>query len=284
MTAWLIYTEYESIRNKQYIEFYMVEGRKLGIEFQLLLAEDIEIGVKDGNWYLLYQGARQETPAFVICRMMHSVLSEQLESMGIRVYNNSMVSSICNDKARTYQYVARAGVPMVDTLFVKCEFAENQIKNADLPCVVKTTNGHGGSEVFLLENPKEATEIAKILDKRDVVIQPYISKSKQDLRVYVVGKEIIAAVLRTAKEGFRSNFCLGGNVELYTLSSKEMTIVNKIIQLFDFGLVGIDFIIGDHGELLFNEIEDVVGSRMLYQCTDLNIVKKYLEFILRDLT
>ena len=95
----------------------------------------------------------------------------------------------------------------------------------------------------------------------------------------MIGTEIIAAVLRTAKEGFKSNFSLGGEVSLYELSDSEIEIVNRIIGQFEFGLVGIDFIIGDDGELIFNEIEDVVGSRMLYQCSDINIVEKYLSFI-----
>ena len=56
--------------------------------------------------------------------------------------------------------------------------------------------------------------------------------------------------------------------------------MSKIVELFDFGMVGIDFIIGDSGELIFNEIEDVVGARMLYQCMPgVNLVGKYLRFI-----
>jgi glutathione synthase/RimK-type ligase-like ATP-grasp enzyme len=117
----------------------------------------------------------------------------------------------------------------------------------------------------------------------DFVLQPLTGNKHQDLRVYVLGTEIIAAVLRTAKEGFKSNFSLGGEVRLYELSEEEIGVVNRIIREFDFGLVGIDFIVGDQGELIFNEIEDVVGSRMLYQCSEINIVRSYLEFILCNL-
>ncbi|MDF2611730.1 MAG: hypothetical protein K0R92_3204, partial [Lachnospiraceae bacterium] len=42
-------------------------------------------------------------------------------------------------------------------------------------------------------------------------------------------------------------------------------------------------IIGDQGELIFNEIEDVVGARMLYQCTDINLVRLYLNYIKENL-
>ena len=44
-------------------------------------------------------------------------------------------------------------------------------------------------------------------------------------------------------------------------------------------MVGIDFIIGDRNELIFNEIEDVVGARMLYQTSNINLVGLYLDYI-----
>jgi len=52
-----------------------------------------------------------------------------------------------------------------------------------------------------------------------------------------------------------------------------------MIDLFEFDMVGIDFILDDNGNLVFNEIEDVVGARMLYQCSDIDIVKEYLSYI-----
>lgn len=55
--------------------------------------------------------------------------------------------------------------------------------------------------------------------------------------------------------------------------------IQKIIDHFDFGLVGIDFLIGHDGELIFNEIEDVVGSRTLSEISDINLLEKYVTFI-----
>jgi gamma-F420-2:alpha-L-glutamate ligase len=204
--------------------------------------------------------------------------------MGVRVFNNSFVSELCNDKAKTYQYLAKTGIKMVDSSFHRNQQIKEAFEVVKQPTVIKTVDGHGGSQVFLVE-PEDirkeglVNEIIKSLGSSDVVVQPLTGSRHQDLRVYVIGKEIIACVLRTAKEGFKSNFSLGGEVRLYELSEAERSIVNTIIRQFDFDLVGIDFIIGDEGELIFNEIEDVVGSRMLYQCSDINIVSLYLQYI-----
>ena len=101
--------------------------------------------------------------------------------------------------------------------------------------------------------------------------------------MYVLGDTILAAVCRTAKEGFKSNYSLGGEVSLYTLSDENISFVKKIMEQFSFGLVGIDFLVDEKGKFLFNEIEDVVGARMLYQLTSINLVEKYLQFILEQI-
>lgn len=292
MIGWLIYYKESAIYNERYIKFHIEEGDKLGIAVKLILVEDLEFGVVDNQWFLKVEGKVETKPDFVICRAIYPLLSRQLEYMGISVFNNSFVSEICNDKARTYQYLAKTGISMVDTSFYRNAQIPQVLNNVMKPTVIKAVEGHGGAQVFLIhqkdvkygkgmtsDHPLEADRIVIGLGNSDVVVQPLIGTRHQDLRVYVIGKEIITAILRTAKEGFKSNFSLGGEVCIYSLSDMEKKLVQGIIDQFDFGLVGIDFIIGDNGELIFNEIEDVVGSRMLYQCSDINIVERYLKFI-----
>lgn len=276
--GWLIYSKEESIRNRFYIESYKEEGELLDMEILLIIAEELEVGVKCNQWYVNYEGEEIEKPDFAICRIMFPLLTSQLEYMGIKTFNNSKVSEICNHKGRTYQYVANSGISIVDTEFVKKEFIEEKLYAMSYPSIVKTAEGHGGREVFLV-NQEDIQKVIKKCEGKDIVIQPFIGSSHQDLRVYVMGRDIIGAVLRTAKEGFKSNFCLGGSASFYHLSQEESHIINKIIELFSFDFVGIDFIIGDKGELIFNEIEDVVGSRMLYLCSDLNVAALYLKYI-----
>lgn len=97
--------------------------------------------------------------------------------------------------------------------------------------------------------------------------------------MFVVGKEIIGAVMRENSQDFRANFKLGGSARLYELQENELAIINKITSHFNFDMVGIDFLIDLDGELLFNEIEDVVGSRTLSAVSNVNILKKYIAHI-----
>ena len=288
MTGWLIYSKEDAKKNEAYIGLYIDEGKKRGIEIILIYSEVLEFGVKNGEYYTAYKGKTISKPDFAISRTIYPLLTRHLECMGIPVFNNSQIADICNDKARTYQFVAKLGIPVIDTTFVKKKELKKYLKSITKPTVVKAVDGHGGSQVFLLETKDLANEVIveEIIYKMggsDCVLQPLTGNKNSDLRVYVIGKEVIAAVVRTANNGFRSNYSLGGRVSLYTLSVEEKVIVDQIIHLFDFGMAGIDFLIGDNGELIFNEIEDVVGARMLYACSNINLVGLYLDFIKRQL-
>jgi len=287
MVAWIIYFREAAEYNREYIKLYIETGARLGVDVRLIIAEDLKFGVKNNSYFILYRKEEIAYPDFAICRAIYPLMTRQLELMGIKVYNNSFVAEICNDKARTYQYLARTGIAMADTEFYKSFQLDDVLSDLNEARVIKAVGGHGGNQVFLVDpavtEDKEIAETKKALSGSDLVVQPKIGNRNQDLRVYVIGKEIIAAVLRTARQGFKSNYSLGGEVALYELSKEEKELVKLIIDQFDFGLVGIDFIVADDGRLIFNEIEDVVGARMLYKCSDINIAEKYLRYIIDNL-
>lgn len=287
MRAFMVYHRADAKKNERYIQLYREEGALRDILFDVLYVEEIEFGIKENGLSLYYQGKEVKRPDFVVFRAIHPLLSRQIEQMGIPVFNNAKVAEICNDKARTYQYVEQLGIPMIETVFCKKEQLMDCFTRCliDTAYVFKAVAGHGGSQVFLYQKgsaneQQQKKAICEGLKDQDFVCQPLTGSRCQDLRVYVIGKEVIAAVLRTAKEGFKSNYSLGGVVRLYQLNESELATVHKIMNLFELGLVGIDFLIGDDGSLIFNEIEDVVGARMLYQVSDINLVGRYLDYII----
>ena len=286
MLGWMIYEKESAKKNERYIKFYQEEGKKRGIEIKVLYVEEIQFGVDGYRWYLLYQNREVKLPDFAVCRTIYPLISSQLEQLGVPVFNNSTVARICNDKALTYQEIAKLQIPMIKTQFCKAHELDACLANRNYttPMVFKAVAGHGGGQVYLYDITSKdcgakAKEIKEGLFGCDFVLQPLTGKRHQDLRAYVIGKEIVAAVLRTAKEGFKSNFSLGGEVRQYQLSEEQRKMIQRIVDSFHFGLVGIDFLIGDEDDLIFNEIEDVVGARMLYQSCDYNLVGNYLDYI-----
>ncbi len=287
MKAWLIYEKRDAKKNQSFIEMHQKSGRELGMEIQLIYAEELSIVVEQSGLQLWYQGKRKEKPDFALHRARNYILARQLEGMGVPVYNNSRVALAGNHKGIAYQEVSSLSIPVVETCICKQEHLPKKLLRlpADQggrlvkPVVVKAVSGHGGSQVFLYENREQLEAVISGLGRDDAVIQPLISGPGEDIRVYVVGNRIKGCVLRRAEGDFRANFSLGGSIFPYKLTKKEESLVEKILGHWYFDFAGIDFIRDGAGRLLFNEIEDAVGSRMYYQCYEEDILFSYLKYL-----
>lgn len=282
-TGWLIYEEEHSKKNESFIQWFMEESEALNIDLRFLLQSQISFGVRNSELEINVDGRNTAIPDFVIMRNVAPLFSKQLERMNIPCFNSHQVASMCNDKAKTHQYLAGKGIPMLDTYFVSADELHQGNLPLPYPFVVKSAAGRGGVEVFLVENVEQLETAKKELSPHPLVVQPLAATPGKDLRVYVLGKQIVAAVLRTNEASFKANFSLGGSAAVYSLNEMERQLVEKIIGQFEFGLVGVDFLFDENDQLLFNEIEDVVGCRMLCQTTDINIVRRYLEFVLGEI-
>lgn len=263
MKLWLIYDRKEALRNGRYINFYFEKSALRGVDTELVILED---GIDFSR-----------LPDAAVVRVMSPELSESLERAGVRVYNNSFLSRIANDKAETLRYLSAHNIEVPETFLVTDSFAP-----PFYPIILKPAGGKGGRDVCMIKNFEEYSSYRARVREKCIAQRP-VSDLGKDLRVYVVGNKIFAAMLRRSENDFRSNFCLGGRAEPYRLSDAEREKAEKIISLFDIGCAGIDFMF-DKGKAVFSEIEDVVGARMLYIHTDLDIVGEYLDFIISDFT
>src|SRR5699024_3841413 len=74
------------------------------------------------------------------------------------------------------------------------------------------------------------------------------------------------------------------NAVPFLLSEDKRLLVQRIINHFDFGSVGVDFLLTKDGAFVFNEIEDVAGSRILSETSDINLLAKYISFIREEVS
>lgn len=257
---WLCYDSFEMERNKRAIEFYAQSCKKRGIDLRLLLPEEADFS---------------RPPDAAIVRAPDAELREKLEDMGVLVYNSSRVCKIANDKMETFEYLSSRGVKCVETYLVTEDFLP-----PFYPIVLKPARGHGGKGVKMIGNEGEFYAYKRESGERCIAQRP-VSDLGRDLRVYSIGGRIFAAMLRESDTDFRSNFCLGGRACAYELSKDERLEAEKIISLFDKGYFGVDFIF-DRGKIIFNEIEDAVGARMLYTYTSLDPIDCFVDFIARE--
>lgn len=277
--GWLIYSKKDADRNKSYINWFITECRLKNIELKLQLREDISIGIQQNQLSVHINGNIPDSlPDFVIVRVIDPLLNLQFEKMNILVFNNSEVARIANDKALAHLHASTIGLPMVNTLFLK---KGNMQKEPPIhfPFVVKQADGRSGDQVKKIENTLQWKEARETFFNVDTILQETSVLPGKDLRVFVIGKQIIAAILRENTSDFRANISRGGAARMYQLSTAEKRLVSMLLDAFDFGLAGIDFLFDRDGRLLFNEIEDAVGSRSLSKLSSINLLEQYVSFI-----
>ncbi|MFP7493476.1 ATP-grasp domain-containing protein [Terribacillus saccharophilus] len=281
MRGWLIYNQAEAKRNAAFIEWFLEESAQLGIDLQLVYINQLYGALRNGCVDIQIKMG-DPSPDFAIVRTIDPLLTAQLEQAGIACFNNAQIAALANDKIRTHLALAKLAIPMVDMHF------QTGIPLDDpplpYPFVWKTSTGRGGKDVHLVKDKAQYEALQIRYRNQHILMQELAGTPGKDVRVFVIGKEIIASVLRSSAQDFRANHSLGGNASLYTLNAQEEMLVQKIIDQYDFGFVGIDFLFDGNGRLLFNEMEDVVGSRTLSQVSDINIVRLYLQFIKNRLT
>lgn len=204
-----------------------------------------------------YRGAA----SFVVNRSNDYKIAEHYENRGVKVFNGARFTKIANDKQLCYDFIEQQGLECLPTRYKQ------------VPFVKKPKNSHGGNGVVICNDIEEYDE--------NMVCQMPASDVGKDLRIYVLDGEIVTAILRTNSKDFRSNYCLGGNAEEYHLTKEEKAYIKPYIDLA-VGLGGIYFgadFLFHNGKLIFNEYEDAVGARMVYDITDIDIIKDYISVL-----
>jgi RimK family alpha-L-glutamate ligase len=286
LEGWLLYFREDYEKNRFFADKLIASGSEKGLYIKLIFAEEIYLGIMNphpltpspkgsGEGERIVIGAPPRTqnaeghfPHFVINR-----------TRGCRVFNSAEAARVCNDKMQSHLLAARLGLPQVDMAF--CRNAPEELTHHGLgyPVVLKSPYGHSGSEVFLVNNKAELVQAASKLKCERVIIQHLCGRPGEDVRVYVLGGKILAAVKRRAETGFRANLSLGGGVEPYELNAEGREMVECVTRALWLDYAGIDFLVGSDGALLFNELEDAVGSRSLYTLGSQDAAALYAGYI-----
>lgn len=279
MQCLIIYNEEDAEYNEWFINHLIECLEKYDIDAGLLIKEKIYF---DGlTQEIKYNGEARPLPDAIVNRTRDFTVSMFFEQAGVKVFNSTFVTMIGNDKYMAVDFVKNTGAPVPESYLLKKGDRFEQIIDKEM--VVKSLHGHGGSEVYAVSSNDELEEIRKRTED-DMILQEKLIPSEEeyplgkDLRVYIVGNIIVAGMMRSSDKDFRSNFSLGGRADIHDLTDKELSIVKKITDAVYIDHAAIDLIY-DKGDPVFNEIEDMCGSRMLYENTDIDIADMYAKHI-----
>ena len=151
----------------------------------------------------------------------------QFELMGSYTPNSSDAILKARDKLRCHQLMAAQGLGLPVTVF-----GDNPDDTADLlsllgppPHVIKLNEGTQGAGVMLTEKPSASRSVIEALRGlyANFLVQEFVAEAKgADLRCFVVGGKVVAAMRRQAPKGdFRSNLHRGGTAKAVTATAAE---------------------------------------------------------------
>ncbi|HAG69704.1 MAG TPA: hypothetical protein DCL38_07000 [Lachnospiraceae bacterium] len=290
----ILYNKRDYEKNIRFAQMLAEHGRASGLELSVAFTEE-----------LIYNGELLSSlgdPRFVINRSRNASAARFFEGHNIPVFNSARVSELCNDKELTKQHLSRfyKGSPIPYTEYCTLLLTDMQpySHSTDItaalsfPVVAKPSDGHGGSFVRLLKDEQELKEYLSAVNSHNrehqderitkLLFERPASDRGKDLRVYVLGNRILASVLRVqSSSDIRANFSLGAKAFLHTLTDEERELAERVIRALPSDLIGVDLIY-DNGHPVFNEAEDAVGCRMLYQVSDIDIAKEYITYIAKE--
>ncbi|HEV2539349.1 MAG TPA: 30S ribosomal protein S6--L-glutamate ligase [Frateuria sp.] len=210
----------------------------------------------------------------------------QLEMMGVYTPNSSDAVLRARDKLRALQILASHGLDMPVTVFGDNPDDTNDVLAmlGEPPHVIKLNEGSQGTGVVLAEKRSASQSVIEAFRGlyANFLVQEFIAEAKgSDLRCFVVGKKVIAAMQREASPGdFRANLHRGGSAVKVIPSADEKRIAVRAAAALGLGIAGVDLLRSRRGPLLL-EVNASPGLEGIEAATGVDVAGQIIAFVER---
>ena len=208
----------------------------------------------------------------------------QFEMMGVYPAVESQAISRSRDKLRALQLLAAEGVGLPVTSFAhSTKDIEGLISLVGgAPLVVKLLEGTQGMGVVLAETTKAAESVIGAFRQlnANILVQEFIKEAGgSDIRAFVVGNRVVAAMERTAAPGdFRSNVHRGGAARRIRLTPEERATAKRAAKILGLTIAGVDLMRSNHGTVVL-EVNSSPGLEGIEAATGVDVAGKVVEYI-----
>ncbi|HNV07727.1 MAG: 30S ribosomal protein S6--L-glutamate ligase [Dokdonella sp.] len=257
-------------------------GRKRGHRVRVLDPLRCYMRISHQGFEMHYKGRALSGFDAVIPRIGSSItfygtaVLRQFEMMGVYTPNSSDAVLRARDKLRSLQLLAREGIDLPRTVF-----GDYPDDTADLlrmlgepPHVIKLNEGAQGQGVLLAEKRSASQGMIEAFRGlyANFVVQEFIAEAGGgDLRCFVIGNQVAAAMHRQAPEGdFRANLHRGGKASAVELSTQEINIALRAARTMGLGIAGVDLLRSQRGPLVL-EVNASPGLEGIESATGVDV-------------
>jgi ribosomal protein S6--L-glutamate ligase len=246
--------------------------------------------IAPGSFHLNYKGKPLTGVEAVIPRIGASVtrygtaVLRQFEMMGAYTPNSSDAILRARDKLRCHQMLAGQGIGLPSTVF-----GDNPDDTDDLlrllgkpPHVIKLIEGSQGNGVVLAERLSASRSVIEAFRGlyANFLVQEFIAEAGgADIRCFVVGEEVVAAMHRQAEPGeFRSNLHRGGQASRVRLTNAEKTTALRAAKVMGLEVAGVDLLRSRTGPLVL-EVNSSPGLEGIEGATKVDVAGAIIEHV-----
>jgi ribosomal protein S6--L-glutamate ligase len=276
---------------KLYSTRRLVEAAKArGHEYQVLDALRCYMNITSLRPSIHYKGEDLVGFDAIIPRIGASItfygtaVLRQFEMMGVYPLNESVAVTRSRDKRSSVQLLARKGIGLPVTGFAHSpdDIQDMMRMMGGAPAVIKLLEGTQGIGVVLAETHKAVESVVEAFMglKANILIQEFIKEAGgADIRCFVVGGKVVAAMKRQGKEGeFRSNLHRGGTATLVRLTPEERSTAVRASRIMGLNVCGVDILRSNHGPVVM-EVNSSPGLEGIETATGKDVATMIIEFI-----
>lgn len=276
------------LREEKFFSLYSAlkqSADRAGLQLELKTNIELMCDIASGKTV-----ANETLPPFAIFWDKDVRLAKTLEAAGMKLFNSAGAIELCDDKSLTHIALMNR-VPQPKTVLIPltfprvgytdCAFLEKIADYLGFPFVIKQCFGSFGAGVYLARNMDEAKAALMKTAGGAAIAQQYIASSfARDIRAYVVGDKVAAAMLRHNESGdFRANVAQGGKADAYMLSEAQAALAVKTAQLLGCTFAGVDLLFGENGEMTVCEVNSNAHFAGISAATGVNIADKIIEAV-----
>ncbi|MGQ0506112.1 MAG: ATP-grasp domain-containing protein, partial [Myxococcaceae bacterium] len=228
-------------------------GTARGHKVRVLNPVRVEMHLDGRSANLYYQRKKLAPCDVVIPRVAQSVshyglaVVNQFGIRGVPVLNSAQAIAQARNKMRCLQLLSANGVDIPATVMARDAGELKQMVDlvGGLPVLVKLLQGQEKHGVMICESLQslEAMLEAVLGLGHNLIVQQYVRKAGQDIRVFVVGGKAIAAVRRRARVGrFARTLIQGARLERHELTDAQRRAAIESARLVGLEVAAVDLL------------------------------------------
>ena len=209
----------------------------------------------------------------------------RLENAGVRVVNSASTIERSVDKYYTLTLAEDAGLPTPRTIVAE-RFDDALAAYHELggDIVLKPLFGSEGRGIVRITDVDCAHRVFKALELGNYVyyLQEYVPHNSEDIRVFVINGEPIAAMVRRGKN-WKTNMANGASASPLVLDDTLRRMSIEAVRALDAVYAGVDILPCEGGGYMLIEVNGIPGWRGLQAATGIDVPELLVDHILNGM-